>query len=431
MLDKTVSSVQPENFFRLPFIPGTRKLSENTLNQYSEIRKPKRGYLPIRIRKTSFSNELLTIGIVLDKEPEEMVYIKATASELLVSCSVDTHEKYLSRYAYFALYRLLYYHSEYDFEEYYWPGFFDQNSGVSKYLMILKSKDSLHVASKVRYKGFYKPGERLPEVSENIITLRKTPSIIQEKPPKDSHTILGFCLADANNERYRTNHYPFLIPYTGILNKDKTKVRGFTTYVLNELNLSEINLTEEQKCLVDICFAMKKIALVASSESKEDVLVLAKKREKNKQNFNRLFELWQQAIPLLSGRLYTHYCYTFGMRHVKGKPSRSYMTPCSFSNETPEVCFLWKDIGDYYKLELRLILDGKIHQVQYYYNTAFFAMLSYNPRNYALLNSVMDDKLVSFFQKRHFQLLVLKKHYAGYFKDFVDQLRTVYRFIHK
>lgn len=122
MPDRIIPSM---NFFHLPFTPNTRILTENTLNQYSEIRKPKKGYFPIKIRKISFSNELLVIGVILDKEPEEMVYIKVTTSELLVSCSVDTHENYLSRYAYFALNQLMYYHTEYDFEDNYWPGFFD------------------------------------------------------------------------------------------------------------------------------------------------------------------------------------------------------------------------------------------------------------------------------------------------------------------
>jgi hypothetical protein len=428
MSDKTIPSM---NFFSLPFTPNTRILTENTLNNYSEIRKPKRGYLPVEIRKISFSNELLIIGVIIEKEAEELVYIKVTSSKLLVSCSVDTHENYLSRYAYFALYRLMYYQSEYDFEDYYWPGFFDQETGVSKYLMVHKSKDSLHVSSKVRYKGLYKPGKQLPIVSENIVEPRKAVPSIQEQPPKKTNTVLGFCLADNTIERYRTNHYPFLIPCIGILNKGKTEVRSFTTYVLNEMHLSEIDLTDEQQNLVEICFEMKKIALVANPEYEEEAHRLAEKRKQNHYNFNQLFELWQKALPLLSGRLYTYYIYTYGMRNVKGKPRRSYMTPCSFSSDTPEICFLWKDMGDYYKLELQLMLQGKMHQLQYYFNNAFFAMLSYSPRKYALLNSVLDCELVSYFQQSQFQLLVLKKHYDGDFKDFVGQLRMVYSFINK
>lgn len=429
MVNEIIPNLKAENFFHLPFKPGTRILTENTLNQYSEFREPKRHYLPIQTRNISYQNELLTKGIVLDREPEERVYLKVTSSELLVSCSVDTNESYLSRYAYFTLFRLVYYHSEYDFEKFYWPGFFDQYSGVSKYLMIYKSKDSLNVSSKVRYAGLYKPGNLLPVVSENIPVLRKSFPFIQEKTPKDDRLILGFCFADANNERHKSNHYPFLIPYTATLSKNKTTVKSFKTYVFDEKQLEGIDLTDEQQNLLEICFSMKKLALVVSPKNKEEVQELAENRETNKQNFNHLFELWQQALPLLTGRLYTHYQYTFGMRNVKGKPSKSRMLPCSFHNEIPEICFLWKDMGDYYKLELRLMLGGKKFKIPCFFNTAFFVRLFYDRRDYILLNSVLDSQLISFFQKTHFQLLILKIHYDSQCKHFLDQLRKNYQFI--
>ena len=77
------------------------------------------------------------------------------------------------------------------------------------------------------------------------------------------------------------------------------------------------------------------------------------------------------------------------------------------------------------------MLLGKIHPLQYFFNTAFFAMLSYSPRKYVLLNSVVGSELITYFQQSQFQLLVLKKHYDGDFKDFVGQLKIGYRFIIK
>jgi len=418
------------NFFRLPFKPGTRILTEFTLNKYSEIREPRKDHLSIKTRKIAFRNELLVIGVTLDSEPEEMVYIKATTSELLVSCSVDTHEDHLSRYAYFTLRQLMQYYCRYDFEDYYWPGFFDPATGACKYLITRKSKDNLRVSLKANYKGLYKPGQHLPTVSANVVERRAVTPQIPEQPPKNSQMVLGFCLANCNDERYRTNHYPFLIPYLGILNKAKTELRSFTTYVLNEMQLSGVELTEEQYKLVELCFEMKKIAMVDSPQHDADVHSIIEIQKQNQNNFTQLFKLWQRALPLLSGRLYTHYTYTFGMRNVKGKPERSSMIHCTFDHQTAEICFLWRDKGDYYQLELRLILDGKIHRLQYF-NTAFFAMLSYKPRKYVLLNAVADSELVTYFQQSHYQLLVLKKHYEGDFKDFVDQLRRIYSFINK
>jgi len=90
-----------------------------------------------------------------------------------VSCSIDTNESYLSRCAYFTLYRLALYSDKYDFEHYYWPDFFDQHTGESKYLVVHKSKDKIFVSSKVRYKGLYKPGTPLPILSGGNLELRE------------------------------------------------------------------------------------------------------------------------------------------------------------------------------------------------------------------------------------------------------------------
>jgi len=105
------------------------------------------------------------------------------------------------------------------------------------------------------------------------------------------------------------------------------------------------------------------------------------------------------------------------------------MIPCRIRHERPSICFLWKELGEYYKLELRLLIAGKIHQIPDHYSSAFFAMLCPAPREYVLLNSVADWELFRFFQKHQFQLLVLKKHFKGRFKDFVDQLKIAYPFI--
>lgn len=427
MPDKNIPSC---NFFHLPFRPGTRILTETTLNKYSEIRELRKDHLSIKTRKIAFRNELLVIGVMLGSEPEEMVYIKTTTSELLVSCSVDTHEGYLSRYAYFTLRQLMQYYCKYDFEDYYWPGFFDPATGACTYLIVRKSKEDLRVSLKARYKGFYKPGQHLSTVSANVVERRAETLLFPEQPSKNCQMVLGFCLANCSDERYRNNHYPFLIPYLGILNKFKTRLKSFAKYVLHEMELAELELTEKQNELVEICFEMKKIALVGIPEFYADEKRIAEVSEQNQNNLSKLFSLWQLALPLLSGRLYTHYTYTFGMRNIKGKPVLSSMVPCTFEHQTPEICFLWKDMGDYYQLQMRLSIGAKIQHLQNY-NPTLFAMLSYSPRKYALLNSIADSELLTYFQECKFQLLVLKKHYEGEVKDFVDQLRKVYSFINK
>jgi len=185
----------------------------------------------------------------------------------------------------------------------------------------------------------------------------------------------------------------------------------------------------DQRDLVEICFDMKKVASIAGSKYMENPLCRDERLKQNKNNFNQLFELWKKAFPLLLGRFFIHYRYTYGMCNLKGKPVRSYMTPCSFDSGVPEIYFLWKDMGDYYKLELQLMPWRKIDQMKYLYRSAFFAMRSIDPKIFTLLSSVRDIELFTFFQERHFQISVLKKHYDCNFKDFVNRLRSVYRFI--
>jgi hypothetical protein len=64
------------------------------------------------------------------------------------------------------------------------------------------------------------------------------------------------------------------------------------------MQLSEIDLSDEQQNLMEICFDMKKITSVASPEYKEDAHKLSEKQEQNQINYNKLFELRQKALPL-------------------------------------------------------------------------------------------------------------------------------------
>lgn len=177
------SQIAEENFFHLPLKDGTRALTIDILNMHSDFRRPKRPYLRIKRRKISFHYDLLTLGITLDEVDEERIYINVTESELLVGCSVDTTDCYLSRYAYFTLNDMMSIYNEADFEDYYWPGFFDAN-GQSKYLMIKFYKGNLTIQPKLRYKGIYKPGQIFPFVSADIKNRKFTDTVV----PENAHT---------------------------------------------------------------------------------------------------------------------------------------------------------------------------------------------------------------------------------------------------
>jgi hypothetical protein len=145
--------------------------------------------------------------------------------------------------------------------------------------------------------------------------------------------------------------------------------------------------------------------------------------------FKRMFALWQEALPILTGRTHTHYYFTYGMKNVKAKPRKQEMKPCVVKNEIPELCFLWKEFDGYYKIELRFKLGKKICLPSAIFQTTFFANTAEDPKTYYLLNSVTDCQVMNFFQKTDYRLLIMKMHLEGPCKDFIDQLRERYRFI--
>jgi len=418
-----------DSYYSLPFTPGTRKLTLQTLNSHSAFRKPVRGYMRIYIKQLEFAYEMLTLAVKIEQEAEEKVYFKVTDSELLVSCSVDTDESYLSRYAYFAIHKLMDPHHEFDFEEFYWPGFFDHKTGGSKFLAIKQISGEAIFYLKTRYHGIYKPGQQLPVLIDEPSAAHPVVPTIAETVPKNDEPVLGFCLADTHPTSWHSNHWPFLVPYLGVLDRNKTFIKGFKSYVLNENDLFLAKLTDEQEQLVELCIAMKKIARMDLVVYVHERHLREEKDQNNRRNFPKIYRLWQQAMPILAGRLYTHYYFTYGMRNVKRKPRKHDLKQCKFSSETPELCFIWKEFDDYYKLELRFKLGKQIYTPSYLKNTVFFVNTDADPKTYYLLKSFTDCQVMSFFHQKEFKLLILKVHYNEYCEGFVDQLRGRYEFM--
>lgn len=416
-------------FFKLPFEKGTVRLTRATLNKHSDFRRRERPYQCVSICKISYHNEILIIGIEVEKEEEEKVYLQATATGLLVSCSTDTHETYLSRHAYLALNQLIYIDDHYDFDRYYWPGFFDAKTGKSKYLNIINDRRGLDVFLKPKYSSFYKPEQKLiyplnDEKSKPRMNLKQAKeSIISE----NGETI-GYCLADTLLRSWHSNHLPFLIPYSGLLTNKKDVVKTYVNFIKDQKDLPILDYTPVQHQLNQLCFKMIELALIKSPEYQSTEKERENIKRDNIRRRDKIFLLWQQAIPLLECQLFISHYHTLGMKNVVGKPRKKDMPVCSFSTEVPKICFLWLDRGDYYELSLRFKVGKKIF-VPEQRNVTFFISQKNDPKRFYLLETLTDYTVLTYFEERKFNISVLKSHYRQYFKGFKEQLTRVYEFI--
>lgn len=74
-------------------------------------------------------------------------------------------------------------------------------------------------------------------------------------------------------------------------------VKGFKKYILDSDDLPDIEIDSVQQEFINICFEMKKIALVKYRQFRDDELEEEEKRKTNRNNFARLLEL-VGAIPI-------------------------------------------------------------------------------------------------------------------------------------
>jgi len=251
--------IPSSRLFKLPFEADTLKLTFDTLNNHSAFRFTKG--LTRMIRNVSFQNELLTIGIKIDNEKEERVYLKVTNRELLISCSVDTDENYLSRYAYFALHKLMNINDYCNFERYYWPDFFTSKNGKSKYLSIINDRNGLDITFKPDYVFFFKPGQEL-KMPTTEIKFNRPLMVFMDKPfvIKQQNNGIGLCFADTFQKSWHSNHNPFLIPYSGILTQNQNAIKTFTSFVTSESNEAFLQFSPMQIELYKICVKMELLA---------------------------------------------------------------------------------------------------------------------------------------------------------------------------
>ena len=419
----TKASQTPDikNFYRLPFEKGTFELTEQTLNLNSEFRKPHYFYR-VKVRNIHFRNEILTLGVKLEDEPEKMIYLKVTQHELLVCCNVDTDPGHLSRYAYLGLLSLLDFRSSKCFKEYYWPDFFDAQTGRSKFLTMYNDRQGLDIYLKPRYPHFYRPGDPLIEWhrgSENPERNLPEPLLTDEHPSSDP--AIGYFIADVKLDSIHSNHYPFLIPFLGIPTKDKQRIKSYTSILLSENDLPSIVITPTQQKLNAICFSMRKLAPVEPRSWWKDFSLSAEEKE----NGSQLMELWHEAKHLIQSQKHIHYYNTHGLVYLPRRPSRNWIRACAIRTESPKLVILLIDKGEYFLLELRFRVNKKLH-VPEKSDIAFFINGATDPKNLYLLDRFTDYQLVSFFAQFGYKLVVLKCHFIDEIKNFVNHLAERY-----
>lgn len=401
-------------------------LERKTLDSLSEFRSPKRSYLSVSVKNLGFVNEILIASISIEKEDIEMVYLKVTQDHLLISCSVDTDEFYLSRYAYFFLNKYLWFYHEKSFEDYYYPDFFDAYKGTSKYLKIVSNSKGLSIKLKESFRNLFKPGVSLPIIplkNEARINIFLEPQLSDSS--ENDTPVIAYCILDPLNlhEKYNEEkELPLLIPFTATLNNDKINFKSLLTYLNSKTISDDPELNSAQLNLNDICEEMWENSYYFKMKNHKDDNHSRTFSERKKLQF----DLWKSALPQLVNERFMCYQWIYGLRYIKGKPTKKDIRFCQVASDIPQLKFFLIDKGEYYFLDLKFMVNGRLFNFPPIFNMFFFAAAEKEPMKFYLLGSLADAEIVSYFSKISFRLPVLKKHYDTHLKTFVLQIEQTY-----
>lgn len=423
----TIAGKPFSRFYKLPFEKGSKVLRLAVLDQiasglhspFSVGKKPE----PLAIHSLSFDQGLLIVNVKLEGE-EARVYIAVEYDCLLVSCSVDTDESYLGRYAYLTLRAMM--RSGYcDFQPYYWPECFALGNKRSGYVDVVKKPGGFTITLKKKFSGLFRPGDDLPDVTERKVVPRER-LVDKHAMARLAPVSIGYCFANTDLQNFHSNHYPFLIPYVFAATAYLKTVKSFKRFVFNPHDVDGISLSPQQEELNSICFAMKEIAAVRFNANGHLPEKVAETNKLNDANQLALLKLWNKALPLLMQQRFTHYFYTYGMRNVTGKPVMRDMKLVEFAMEVPVLSFVLKDEGDYYELELKLKVKGKLLHLNTDQPGLFLVCDRVKTYLWYLLGAEMDYKLVWFFSRVNFRVQVLKGYYKDFFEKYVEGIERWY-----
>ncbi|MFF5384321.1 hypothetical protein [Pedobacter suwonensis] len=414
--------------FKLPFEEGSLKLTVKTLKKYAPLNLENYKLLA-KTRKISFDNEILTIGVAFPNEDEEKVYLNIQFDHLQIGCSVDTDETYLGLYAYTALEKMISYNQYYNFEEFYWPGFFEPKSGKSIYLNILNDRLGMDIELKSEYSPFYKPGHKLfyPKISIKELS-EISIELIEPLLPCNDLLALGYCFVNPSPDSIRPENWPILIPYLMIPQVKGKSVRKFISFISIYADMLIDEYPDIQAKLNSLCCRMKSLAPIAIESDFQTADNNDRIRQSNIKNRDQLYFLWKQAVPKLIPQPFIHYLNTYSLKYVKGKPSKKYMQACKISAASPKLYFSIQEKGDFYELKLLFKVKNQVFSPDLNHKVFFISSII-DPLNLYFLSTLQDVDIVAQFAKYEFCMSILKCHYHSHFKRYKEKLEACYEFI--
>ena len=318
---------------------GPYTLSFEKLENFVDQRDLKRkSFFYPDISFISFEDGMLELKVSREKE-SYILLIQVEKEMLQIVCNCNTPVHQLCLHAYHALHKLLMFQGEHYFEHYQRSGLIELSKQLPEYFKTVHSNSGIAVETKKELGKLILPTTTLASFSKvvDVSTLLKT----------NTDQIISYAIIHSR----KPFHLPIILPYYGTLNKARTEVKSFKNFIRVPEKLPNIPIPPIQKLLNSICFEMWKLVHQLPARILKEPASLPQ--------IQTLHELWQQALPLLSEQTFLYQYYSFRLKFLRQKPIKKYMLPCLVNQIRPVITLQIKDCGDYYRINLKITIDGK------------------------------------------------------------------------
>ena len=373
----------------------------------------KRNWMYPELRFVAFSQgrlELLNTSY-FDKEAHTL-FIAIEKNRLHVSCSCASKAAMLCRHAYKALSSILWvFDSTAYFEQYRPKGLVEIATAHKKYFVFNQSDKGLDTSPKAELGSVYHLKEKKP--LQDLDKILRSSAPLAYKPAKDKGTALTYVILYSHENKL----LPFLLPCIAKLNRAGTAVKIFDNFINGTKNKHESILTEEQRTLNMLCYDMWKLVEKLSSSLIDQLAASAMS------DAEEVFNLWQQAVPILQRQPFLFTYYLYNEKELKGKPARQRIDEVHIDNAVPSLYFQLTDKDAFYQLHMKVSLNGK-ELTKFDADIGFFIR---NEITLYLLPSLQNAAIAEWMRESGGRITIFKEHFNEFEHDILKPLGEYYK----
>lgn len=365
-------------------------LTQEVINQNADVKTRRRkDWQHIKLQFISLENGVLQLALASPQDKEKFdLTIKIEKNKLHVSCSCGQPVEKLCRHAYVALS-----HVSYSYVD---SGFFKKYRQGGPVELALKHRKHFRI-QQTGYTTEIKQNNVLGTIYRfsdkdrhgdliNLLELKATSaSMVTVK----EETTLSYILM------YSRSVLPFLIPAEAVLNKTGSGVKGFVRYIQSP----DDPMIQYQSVIIRKSFRLMEIVKKLPGTIKNAV-------EQNTHQVEAVLQLWRELLPFIKNQLFVFKSEHRLWRLLKRKPRKSGSYPVKINDKVPEVQFELIDKGEYYRLLLKILINGAV-MVNYEPCRLFV----FSKNQVYLLGSLRDAAIIELWYKLGGFLTIFKDHF--------------------